>query len=103
MRDLSSFSSFLIIDESISIFLTSFLQFIVILTIPPPDVPATSKLDKLSSLSEAPFQSSIEIMKDVIKVYESAFIDVDKFLVAVPYRSDPNELYDFLNRQGCLN
>ena len=64
---------------------------------------AFAKLDKLASLPEAPFQSSIEIMKDVIKVYESAFIDVDKFLVSVPYRSDPNELYDFLNRQGCLN
>ena len=64
---------------------------------------AFTKLDKLASLPRSPFQSSIQLMHNVTQIYKSTFTNVDKILVSVPFRSNPNELYDFLNKEGCLS
>jgi len=64
---------------------------------------AHHKLNTLASLPNSPVISSAEMLNMVSKIYESAFINVKLKLVLVPFKSNPNDLYNFLNKEGCLN
>ena len=64
---------------------------------------ANHKLNALASLPFSPFQSSAKIYMESEVVFKSAFSNVSLKLVFVPYMSNPNNLYDFLKDEGCLN
>ena len=60
-------------------------------------------LDKLSSLPGSYFVSTNKIYTDSKEIFSNAFKKVDIKLVFVPYKSSPVELFNFLNREGCLD
>jgi len=64
---------------------------------------ANHKLNTLASLPFSPFQSTAKIYKESEDVFNSVFQNVSLKLVFVPYMSNPNDLYDFLKSEGCLN
>jgi len=64
---------------------------------------ANHKLNTLASLPFSPFQSTAKIFTASENVFNSAFKNISLKLVFVPYMSDPNDLYDFLKSEGCLN
>ena len=64
---------------------------------------ANHKVNTLASLPESPFQPTAKIYKASQGVFNSAFKNLSLKLVFVPYMSDPNDLYDFLKSEGCLN
>ena len=63
---------------------------------------ANHKLNTLASLPFSPFQSSAELYATSHDIFKSAFKNVSLKLVFVPYMSNPNDLYHFLNSEGCL-
>ena len=64
---------------------------------------ANYKVNTLASLPNTPFQSTTKIYKESEDVFNSAFKHASLKLVFVPYMSNPNDLYDFLKKEGCLN
>lgn len=64
---------------------------------------ANNKLNTIASLPKALLPSSQEVYSQTREIFDTAFADIDIRLVLVPYNSDPNRLYEFLNQQGCLN
>lgn len=64
---------------------------------------ANHKVNTLASLPNSPFRSTAKIYKKSENVFNSAFKHVSLKLVLVPYMSNPNDLYDFLKSEGCLN
>ena len=64
---------------------------------------ANHKLNTLSSLPFSPFQSTAKIYAASEDVFNSAFKNVSLKLIFIPYMSNPNDLYDFLKSEGCLN
>ena len=64
---------------------------------------AFNRLNNIASLPESHFLSSSEIMHDVKNIYSQVFSKIDKRLVLVPYRSNPNDLYEFLKDNRCLD
>jgi len=64
---------------------------------------ANRKLNTLASLPLSPFQSTAKIYSASEDIFNSAFKNVSLKLVFVPYMSNPNDLYDFLKSEGCLN
>ena len=64
---------------------------------------ANIKLNVLASLPFSPFQSTSKIYTASGDVFNSAFKNVSLKLVFLPYMSNPNDLYDFLKGEGCLN
>ena len=64
---------------------------------------ANHKLNTLSSLPFSPFQSTAKIYAASEDVFNSAFKNGSLKLVFIPYMSNPNDLYDFLKSEGCLN
>ena len=64
---------------------------------------ANRKLNTLASLPLSPFQSTAKIYSASEDIFNSAFKNVSLKLVFVPYMSNPNDLYDFLKNEGCLN
>ena len=64
---------------------------------------ANHKLNTLASLPFSPFQSADKIYMASEDVFISAFNRVSLKLVLVPYMSNPNDLYDFLKSESCLN
>jgi hypothetical protein len=64
---------------------------------------ANYKLNTLASLPFSPFQSTGEMYKASEDIFNSAFHNVTLKLVFLPYMSNPNDLYDFLKSEGCLN
>jgi len=64
---------------------------------------ANHKLNTLASLPFSPFHSMSKIYKASENIFNSAFKNVTLKLVFVPYMSNPNDLYDFLKSEGCLN
>lgn len=64
---------------------------------------ANHKLNTLASLPNSPFSSSYVLYKKVSEIYFKAFNNIEIKLVFVPYMSDPNDLYEFLKSEGCLN
>ena len=57
----------------------------------------------ITSVPELELLSNEKIYKHIRKVFESALKDCRLFLVYVPYRSNPNLLYEFLKKEGCLD
>ena len=64
---------------------------------------ANHKLNTLASLPFSPFHSAATIYTASENIFNSAFKNVNLKLVFVPYMSNPNDLYDFLKSEGCLN
>ena len=64
---------------------------------------ANNNLDKLSSLPGSYFVSTNKIYTNSEEIFSNAFKKVDIKLVFVPYKSSPVELFNFLNREGCLD
>ena len=64
---------------------------------------ANKKLNSVASLPNSPFINSSELFNSVSDIYLKAFKNVDTRLVLVPFMSDPNELYEFLKFEGCLD
>ena len=64
---------------------------------------ANHKLNTLASLPFSPFMSTAKIYRASEDVFNSAFKNISLKLVFVPYMSNPNDLYDFLKIEGCLN
>ena len=64
---------------------------------------ANHKLNTLASLPFSPFQSTAKIYAASEGVFNSAYNNVSLKLVFAPYMSNPNDLYDFLKSEGCLN
>ena len=64
---------------------------------------ANHKLNTLASLPFSPFDSTAKIFMASENIFNSAFKNVTLNIVFVPYMSNPNELYDFLKSEGCLN
>ena len=64
---------------------------------------ANHKLNTLASLPFSPFHSTEKIYTASEDIFNSAFNNVSLKLVFVPYMSNPNDLYDFLKCEGCLN
>jgi len=61
------------------------------------------KLNTLASLPFSPFMSTSKIYAASEDILNSAFKNIPLKLVLVPYMSNPNKLYNFLNNEGCLN
>ena len=64
---------------------------------------ANNKLNTIASMSESIFPSSQEMYTKVRAIFNSAFHNVEIKLVLIPYMSNPNHLYEFLKKEGCLN
>ena len=64
---------------------------------------ANHKLNTLASLPFSPFHSTAKIYTASEDIFNSAFNNLSLKLVFVPFMSNPNELYDFLKSEGCLN
>jgi hypothetical protein len=64
---------------------------------------ANHKLNTLASLPFSPFKSTSKIYAASEDIFNSAFKNISLKLVFVPYMSNPNDLYNFLNNEGCLN
>ena len=64
---------------------------------------ANHKVNAAASLPNSTFPSSNKIYNKTRKIYENAFRKASLKLVLVPYMSNPNDLYDFLKKEGCLN
>tara|TARA_B100001758_G_C18416864_1_gene620800 strand:+ start:13922 stop:15022 length:1101 start_codon:yes stop_codon:yes gene_type:complete len=64
---------------------------------------ANSKLNAAASLPNSPFICSSELYNKVSQIYLKAFDNIEIILVLVPFMSDPNELYRFLKKEGCLD
>ena len=62
-----------------------------------------SKLDKIASLPNNSFLSSIMLLNKASNIFKDTFKSTDKFLVSVPFRSNPNDLYNFLVKKKCLS
>lgn len=64
---------------------------------------AHHKLNTLASLPNSPLISSVEMLKKTENIYASAFENISLKLVLVPFKSNPNDLFEFLKKEGCLN
>ena len=63
---------------------------------------ANYKINTLASLPDSPFPNTYSLYKEVKDIYLKAFESTEIKLVLIPYRSNPNDLYSFLNSEGCL-
>jgi hypothetical protein len=64
---------------------------------------ANYKMNIMSSFPESKFWSTNKIYANTEKILKDAFKDVRIDLVYIPYMSDPNDLYKFLQDKGCLD
>lgn len=64
---------------------------------------ANHKLNTLASLPDSIFISPQEMLSITKDIFRSAFNNKSLKLVSIPYRSSPNDLYKFLQKEGCLN
>lgn len=60
------------------------------------------RLNDIASISGTSFSSSYQLMHKVKDIYHAVFSELPRKLVLVPYKSNPNDLYDFLIKEGCL-
>jgi len=64
---------------------------------------AHNNWNMITSFPDLGLSTSEDMYRKSREVFEEAFKECRLLLVYVPYRSDPNLLYEFLKREGCLD
>ena len=60
-------------------------------------------LNNLASLPNSNFITSYELYKKTESIYKKAFYNKKIKLIFIPFRSDPNKLFSFLNKMKCFD
>ena len=61
------------------------------------------KLDNMASVPSSRLPSSLDILEKTKNLYQDAFNDIPKKIILIPYKSNPNNLFDFLKSIECLD
>lgn len=64
---------------------------------------ANNRLNKVASLPGSTLNNSSILYSKVSEIYQKSFQNVELKLVLVPYKSNPNDLYNFLKENRCLD
>ena len=61
------------------------------------------KLDNMASVPSSRIPSSLDILEKTKKLYRDTFNNIPKKIILIPYKSNPNNLFDFLKSIECLD